>query len=260
MGLRRGLYIVEVECPGFEIGSSSVEVPGFLGPDQVRVNVRLGDRISDDSLPPKRESSTVSVRELSVSKEASSLLKGAEKEDSKDNPEKATELLKKALEIDPEIYQAYNNLAVQYVRLGLIGEAVQMLLRSIGLYPDDSTTFRNLAELLILQGALDEALMALERSQDLDPGHPKGLMLFGEVYLRYEQYELALDYFERASEVSDETHSFLGMGQCYAVLGRLTEALREFKRFVEEHPEDHRIEATHQVIAQLERDLKIDSP
>ncbi|MDA2924969.1 tetratricopeptide repeat protein, partial [Acidobacteria bacterium AH-259-L09] len=236
-----GHYTVTLESPGYQTVQQTVEMQANITGDRYFVTVMLGRPLPEGDLAvPKSSEKTVSAAALLIPQKARKELEKANRERAENNPQKAIKHLQKALEIYPELYQAYNNLAVEYVGLGRTTEAIESLQQSISLNPDDATTHRNLAQLYLGQGSYGKALVPLKRSLELDPQDSKGPMLLGEAYLGMGQYQLALNYFHSAARENPQDRSYLGIGQCYLQLGLHEEALREFKGFIAQEPKDPR--------------------
>jgi tetratricopeptide (TPR) repeat protein len=257
--IRSGSYLIRGESPGFLTEETRIELNSFGSIDQFLVTVTLRRQTDRDESLPEERKTTVSVTTLSIPGEAHDEMEKARKASQKKDSLKASKHLEKAIEIYPELYQAYNNLAVEYSKLGRFEESVQALEKSISLQPDDATTHRNLAELYLAFGRSNEALKLVQRSLELEPRNGKALLLLGKLGIRTGRYETALDFFYQASEIDRANHSHLGIGQCLTLLGRYDEALDEFSTFVRLFPEDPRTSGVKTVIAQLEADLRATS-
>ncbi|MDA2928422.1 tetratricopeptide repeat protein [Acidobacteria bacterium AH-259-O06] len=254
--VRNGHYIITLESLGYQTVEKTIEVRTFLPNDETFVPLTLGRRLPEGDMGvPRGYGSELSAASLLIPQKARKELEKANRESENNKPEKAIQHLQKALEIYPELYQAYNNLAVQYVRLGRTAEAIDSLQKSVGLNPDDATICRNLAQLYLGQGSYGEALVPLKRSLELDAQNSKGRMLLGEVYLGMGQYLLALNYFHSAARENPKDRSYLGIGQCYLQLGLHKEALQEFKGFIAQEPKDPRAGSVREMISQLEKEL-----
>lgn len=254
--VRSGNYIITVESVGHESSEVSVEVTNYMFGEETFVTVPLGRPLRDGKKTEAGEGQmTVAARSLVVPEAARKELERALREAEKNNPEKAIRHLERALDIEPELHQAYNNLAVQYTLLGRKAEAVEALNRSIEINPHDATTYRNLAQLHLGERAYSEALESLRKSLELHPRNGRTHLLLGEVYLGLGVYQLALKHFEDAERETPPSRSPLGLGQCYLQLGRYQEALKEFQSFLAEEPSGHRAEAVRQLVTQLEQRL-----
>lgn len=254
-GIRSGSYSIQAESPGFRSEETLIVFNTFSRADQYLATVTLRKEVSPDDQLPGNSQNTVSVKTLSIPDEAFDEMEKARQASKTNDSLKALKHLEKAIEIYPDLYQAYNNLAVEYSKLGRFEASVQALEKSISLQPTDATTHRNLAELYMAFGRSNEALKLVQKSLELEPRNSKALLLLGKLGIRTGKYETALDFFYQASEIDKANHSHLGIGECLTLLGRFDEALDEFSTFVKLFPDDPRASGVKTVIAQLEADL-----
>ena len=85
----------------------------------------------------------------------------------------ALEAFKKALEIDPNVGQVYNNLGYLYHRRGEFAAAVEMYERATHRAADSSAAWSNLGNALHALARRDEAMVAWRRALELDPTNDK---------------------------------------------------------------------------------------
>lgn len=89
--------------------------------------------------------------------------------------EEATSAFQRALEIDPTIGQVYNNLGYLYSRRGQLDQAVEMYQRAIQRGADTSSAYTNLANAYYKLKKLDSAVAAWRRAVEIDPANHKAL-------------------------------------------------------------------------------------
>ena len=252
--LRNGSYILKAESPGYAFADKSVTVAGSLRGETVEADLTLGRRLSEGSgIPAPSAGKTVSAQWLSVSKKAVRQMEKAEKASRSGDHRKAVEHLKKALEIHPQLPEAYNNLAVQYVRLGEADRAVEAFRKAIELRPEDALAHANLGVILLGSGDFDQAVQHLQRAEQLQPGKPARLAFLAEAHFRLGEFHLALDHYQNALQADPMRHELLlGMADCLIRLGRIGEAANALRRFVAQAPGDERSKEAQARIAQLE--------
>jgi tetratricopeptide (TPR) repeat protein len=85
----------------------------------------------------------------------------------------ALEAFKKALELDPSVGHVYNNLGYLYHRRGELESAVEMYQRATQRSSDTSAAWANLANALYEMRRVDEAVGAWKRALEIDPANPK---------------------------------------------------------------------------------------
>jgi tetratricopeptide (TPR) repeat protein len=254
--LQRNQYRVVVESPGFKSGSALVDLVGPYSSPEQSVVVQLGQRIVEGpDVPDGGQDQTVSVAALRIPPKAQRELDRAAAASAKQQTEKAIGYLLRALEIEPTLYQAHNNLAVEYMRLGRLADAAAALEESVRLRPDEPTSLSNLAHLHVAMQRWDRAEELSRKALELKPDYPDALNTLGEVHIAFGKFDQALDYFLRASELNPDQRAYIGIGQCYSLLGRLEEALLEFEEFHKRFPDDPRISSVQIIIAQIKQDL-----
>jgi tetratricopeptide (TPR) repeat protein len=251
-----GNYILLVEAAGHQPMEQDIEVTSYMRGEETFVVLTLGPPVETDEPPlPPAERATVTTDDLAVPEKAREELRRARRESQRNNPDRAVRHLRNALEVYPQLPEAHNSLAIEYLRLGKPEEALSALEKSIELDPDRASTHRNIAQLYLSRQQPIDAINALERSLELEEVNGFSLMLLGEAYLALNEHGVALEYFESASRIGPEAHSHLGLGRCYLQLGRYEEALVEFRGFLENEPEGERADSVRHVLALIEKEL-----
>lgn len=251
--VRSGHYTLQVESPGFRTVTTEVNVTSYNRMDHSMVVVNL-DPLPDESTEARQVEGgeTVSVDELAVPPRALKEMERAEDAAARGQSKQAVEHLQKAIREFPGFFQAYNNLAVEYTKLGRLEDAARALEKSIELQPGDATTHRNLAQLYLSFGRHAEAFEQVHLSLEVEPESSKSYLLLANLYLENGAVEAALQCFQEASRLDPADHSRLGIGECLARLGRYTEALAEFAAFLSEAPDDPRAAGVREAVSRLE--------
>jgi tetratricopeptide (TPR) repeat protein len=90
------------------------------------------------------------------------------------NEEKqATEAFRKAIELAPELAAAYNNLGYVFYRLGSYQEAIEMYNEAIGRSKDNASAYTNLGNAFYKLKRIDEAIDAWKKALTIDPANEK---------------------------------------------------------------------------------------
>ncbi|MEE8585852.1 MAG: tetratricopeptide repeat protein [Acidobacteriota bacterium] len=252
--LRDGSYTLKAESPGYAFADKSVTVAGSLRGETVEADLTLGRRLSEGShIPAPSAGKTVSAHWLSVPKKAVRQMEKAERASRSGDQRKAVEHLKKALEFHLHLPEAYNNLAVQYVRLGEADLAVEAFRKAIELRPEDALAHANLGVILLASGDFGQAVQHLQRAEQLQPGKPATLAFLAEAHFRRGEFRLALEHYERAFQADPRRPELLlGKADCLIRLGRVEEAADALRRFVAQAPGDERSKEAQSRIEQLE--------
>ncbi|MGI9353480.1 MAG: winged helix-turn-helix domain-containing protein [Rhizobiaceae bacterium] len=129
--------------------------------------------------------------------------------------QKSQELLKQALESDPEFAGAHSRLAYAIV---------------LGMVYFDATPD---------QAKMDEALAAAKQAIKLDDEDANSFFTIGRVYLARREYDLAIDALEHALSLNPcLAVTYCGLGDSLAYEGRLDEAIEQFEMAIRLSPHD----------------------
>ncbi|MBI4583578.1 MAG: tetratricopeptide repeat protein [Planctomycetes bacterium] len=83
-----------------------------------------------------------------------------------------------------------------------------------------------------------QAIQSLERSTRCKADYSPALLLLGEIFLRMNNAEKALDWFEQAQKISPHSpHVWLGLGQVFLKKGDLDNAIQRFHKALELAPD-----------------------
>jgi len=167
---------------------------------------------------------------------------------------RAEELLKQALELDPDFALGLAALGETYARramrwwagLEMADRALPFAERALRLEPDLLEALLARAMVHRLRGEVPQLLAVLERIASLDPDHPEALEWSAWSYMSMGQPERALGMLERHTAGHPERYRGLGwLEQCYDMLGRTEDARRiglvsmeKLMEVVRQHPDD----------------------
>jgi len=144
----------------------------------------------------------------------------------------AERLLKRALEVNPELLSALGYLATLYTETGRLEESVRLSRRALAINPSDFDARFALSHAYRYAGLLPESVAEFENALALDPGNPR-LGTGGIVYLYTGEWERAIEVFGPRSEQHGLMPIFMGVALAGA--GRETEA-RATLHAVTSHP------------------------
>jgi TolB-like protein/Tfp pilus assembly protein PilF len=145
---------------------------------------------------------------------------------------RAREMIQRALDLEPDLSEAYARLArIQVVRDWDWPAAEASFLRAIDRGPGNVSAIHGAAVLLQALGRTDEAIALNKRAVDMDPLNAPSIHNLGCVYYeagRFEEAEAALRQAIAAQDKRHVTHSVLA--QVLEEMGRSEEALEEAHR------------------------------
>jgi tetratricopeptide (TPR) repeat protein len=105
---------------------------------------------------------------------------------------------RKAIDIEPNRFQARNNVANLLASMGLRDEAYRQYQEALRLNPGAAVTHINLATLLSEMGRFNDAMNEYKTAVQLDPDDPRPYYLMGKACLRVGQSAEALKHFRDA--------------------------------------------------------------
>ncbi len=130
-----------------------------------------------------------------------------------------------ALEMNPNSATARHWYAGYLRAVGQLEDAVQEIRRAQALDPLSRAINRDLARTLYSMRRYEEAIQEFRRALDLEPDFPSGHLHLGMAYMAKSLHALALAEFLKARSLPGGNPLILGgLGYCYGVLGRKTEA------------------------------------
>ena len=126
--------------------------------------------------------------------------------------DKAVEDCRKAIELNPEAYYAYNNLGCALLKLRKNEEAIPPLLHAIEMDASrDHLPYLNLAESYTVLGRYDEAVDIYKKMLDVFPKHTYVWKDIVKLYLRMGKYDKAFAYYEKEIETKKRELDKIGI-------------------------------------------------
>ena len=145
----------------------------------------------------------------------------------------ARQMFARAIELDPTFARAYAGMAMAETRLaGWFGETIAndeilaTAAKAIEIAPDLAEAHAAQGEALSGLGHTKESERAFERALQLDPNHFEANLFCARRWARFGEFERALPYFMRATEVQpDDCQAPFLLDQALRALGRKEEGL-----------------------------------
>lgn len=122
---------------------------------------------------------------------------------------------KKAIELDPEAFYAYNNLGCALLKLRQVDKAIPPLQHAIAIDPDkDHLPYLNLAECYVLNHEYDKAIEAYEHALKIRPNVVRWKKNIAKIYILKKEYDKAIRIYQDLidavkQEMKKSTLSFL---------------------------------------------------
>lgn len=141
------------------------------------------------------------LKSIRGSEEALSLYNGGLEQLNENNFAEAVDSFRRAIKMDPDLYDAYLNLAVTYQRMSLHEKAVVILKDLIVLNDSSPEYFYALGNSYYYTDKYGSAEKAFRRALRLEPEHLKSLFSLGILYEKWGDTENAFETWKRYLEL-----------------------------------------------------------
>ena len=156
----------------------------------------------------------------------------------KESYQKAAELAKKSLSIDPSQGGAYGILGGILIKQRNWDEGISLLYKSVELEPNSAFNLLSLGINLCFADRPEEAIPIIKKGLRINPTAPSGYFnTMAIAYRMLEKYDQAIEYLEAGIQRSpDELFSHLNLSACYILAGREQDAYAEAKEVLRLNP------------------------
>lgn len=141
----------------------------------------------------------------------------------------------KAIELDPELAQAYINLSDLYFKMGNLASAIGTLQRGSYELEENYTLAHLLARAYIEDGRFEDAIIELERVLDAEPENYDAYYDLGHVCFETGDYEGAISNFENVIEYKKEQASellYYSLAQAYEANNEIDKAISNYLKSI----------------------------
>ena len=147
-----------------------------------------------------------------------------------------------AIEVDPDDFEAWNNGAVVWQKLGKLADARKFVNRAIVLNPEYAQAFFNLGNLAGMQGETEVAVAAYEKSIALNPDHAPSYSNLGRLMAVGGDGAGAVRVFRQVLKLApDYADAHLNLGNALQSMGNFEQALSQYQQAIELFPYDVRL-------------------
>ncbi|MCP3964373.1 MAG: tetratricopeptide repeat protein [bacterium] len=153
----------------------------------------------------------------------------------------AIEWLETAVELDPELPNAWVNLGVSRRRIGDFGGAEQAYKRTLEIDPRILSAYQNLASLLYTMGRGQEARGYEETLRRSPSRNPYTFLALGDISFQNGRLTEARRFYRRASHLSSEAESYAALGEVAAARGDLRTARKMLRKARKRDLENERV-------------------
>ncbi len=146
----------------------------------------------------------------------------------------AVALLERAVSLEPEHRDAWNDLGLAYLGLSELEKAEAAFRKQVEVNPFDEFAYNNLGRALLRQGKPEEAEAAFKKQIEVNPLDRFAHANLGDLYRTQRRYQEAVESLERAVTITPQSAGLhVSLGQAYLNLGDREKALAAFEKGIE---------------------------
>lgn len=254
-------YSVVVDTEGFQPFRLAVVVnPVVMQTNLVHVVLRPKPKASLQGSPDQTSGSSPDVINVAALKKKfpSGAVKEFEagmKSEQRGEMDAAVRHYEAAIRQAPDFYPAINNLGIRHLQKGQLKEAEVELRRVIELNQNDAQAYFNLGNVLYMTQRNDEAKQTLEQGLRLAPASAMGHYLNGSVLTRLGDFKSAEEQLKTARDLDPKmSQAPVALATLYLQTGRQGEAVKMFKDFLREFPNDPMAPKVRDAVNKLSRE------
>jgi tetratricopeptide (TPR) repeat protein len=166
--------------------------------------------------------------------------------------QEAIKFHERALQIDPYLSEAYNDLGMTLGRLGKPVEAMEQFELALRANPELADAHNNLGVALLRQGRLQEATEHFQQALRTDPNHAEACANLGLALQMSGKVSEAIEHYEQALRIRpDFSDTHYDLGGAYILLGRVQDAISQWQQTVQLQPD--RVDAQYNLGLALEK-------
>ncbi len=146
------------------------------------------------------------------------------------------------IKIDPEVPLSYHYLGRIYHRRGEYEKAVQVIKKGLEINPDSYQLLSQLSAIYTVMGKMDEALETAKKALEIKPDFFEALVAAGWILSHSNRPRESLYYYEKALKIEPE-NKLLNIDYAYSLLlsGEVQRALEIYNSLKEKYPDDYKI-------------------
>ena len=152
---------------------------------------------------------------------------------------RAAELIDRAIDLNPNLGEAYGARAILQSRRGDVDSSTTSLRKALSLAPNSSLILITYAMTLNRSGRGTEALPAAEKAMRIDPVLPLPYLVYGDTLESLGRIEEALEQYERTIEIDPASpRGYASVGDKHIELGNLVEGVQWTRAALTRGPEE----------------------
>ena len=149
------------------------------------------------------------------------------------NTDRASSILKRAINIEPNNAHALHIFGLVLVVQNNLRGAIDLLSKAVRLSPNDGSIQYNLAKALSDSGAHEASISHHKKATELDPNNPKAWLNWGKAEYELQKYSDAINLFSKAFSINPNyAEAVLNIGLALKELYRYEDALEAINKAI----------------------------
>ena len=200
------------------------------------------------------ETDVVSLKQLTIPGKAKNEYREALKKLEKKEVDKAINHLEKAVKLAPHYSDVWNRLGTISFVSGEYAKAEQYFRKALEHDPNSFAPVVNLGAALYALGKIEESLLFNKKAVSMEPRDPLANSQLGLSYLALNMYPEAEDHLLKCKSLDPAhfSHPQVTLAELYRQLHNPEGMTRELKEFIFYHPDDPKVPALRQILAEIE--------
>ena len=152
--------------------------------------------------------------------------------------EEAIEAYNKGIKLKPDYAEAYSNMGIALQEQGKVEEAIAAYKRAMAIKPDFATTYNNMGFSLQKKGNLDEAIACYNRALTLQPSYADAYNNMGNALQEQGKLEKAIEAYREAIALKPHyAEAYSNMGNTLRRQDKLEKAIEAYNKAITLRPD-----------------------
>jgi tetratricopeptide (TPR) repeat protein len=149
------------------------------------------------------------------------------------NYSEAISCYKKAVEIMPDMHEAWYNMGISYYNLGDYHKSISCYEKAVEIKPDKHEAWYNMGNSHYNLGDYHKSISCYEKAVEIKPDMHEAWYNLGISYFNLGDYHKSIACYEKAVEIKpDKNEAWYSMGSSYVKLQSLDKAYSSYSRFI----------------------------
>ncbi|MCI2429746.1 tetratricopeptide repeat protein, partial [Candidatus Acetothermia bacterium] len=154
--------------------------------------------------------------------------------------DQAAKWFHKALEVQPDKHEAWNNLGVTYAKKQEYDRATEAHHKALEIKPDKHEAWYNLGNAYAKKQEYDRAIEAYRKALEIKPDMHEAWYNLGNAYADKQEYDRATEAYHKALEIKPDDHeAWNNLGIAYADKQEYDRAIEAYHKALEIKPDKH---------------------